>query len=72
MIITILKISALEIMEIYGLALLGGGVCQFNPETGKKIFYTTSMGLANNMTYSILKDKIRKYVGIDKCRNIEN
>jgi len=38
-------------------ALLGGGVCQFNPETGKKVFYTTSMGLANNMTYSILKDK---------------
>jgi ligand-binding sensor domain-containing protein len=39
------------------LALLGGGVCQFNPETGKKVFYNTSMGLANNMTYSILKDK---------------
>jgi ligand-binding sensor domain-containing protein len=39
------------------MALLGGGVCQFNPETGKKVFYNTSMGLANNMTYSILKDK---------------
>lgn len=39
------------------LALLGGGVCQFNPATGRKVFYTTSDGLANNMTYSILKDK---------------
>ncbi len=38
------------------LALLGGGVCQFNPETGRKIFYTTSNGLTNNMTYSLLKD----------------
>jgi ligand-binding sensor domain-containing protein len=38
-------------------ALLGGGVCQFNPETGKKVFYTTSRGLTNNMTYSLLKDK---------------
>jgi ligand-binding sensor domain-containing protein len=38
------------------MALLGGGVCRFNPETGKKVFYYTSMGLANNMTYSILKD----------------
>jgi ligand-binding sensor domain-containing protein len=37
-------------------ALLGGGVCQFNPETGKKVFYTTSRGLTNNMTYSLLKD----------------
>ncbi len=27
------------------LALLGGGVCQFNPETGRKNFYTTSNGL---------------------------
>ena len=39
------------------LALLGGGVCRFNPGTGKKTFYTTSRGLANNITYSILKDK---------------
>jgi len=39
------------------LALLGGGVCQFNPETGRKVFYTTSNGLTNNMTYSLLKDK---------------
>ena len=38
------------------LALLGGGVCQFNPETGRKTFYTTSNGLTNNMTYSLLKD----------------
>ncbi|MCX6259362.1 MAG: hypothetical protein NTY95_00805, partial [Bacteroidia bacterium] len=38
-------------------ALLGGGVCQFNPETGKKVFYTTSSGLTNNMTYRLLKDK---------------
>ena len=38
-------------------ALLGGGVCQFNPETGRKIFYTTSNGLTNNMTYGLLKDK---------------
>lgn len=39
------------------LALLGGGVCNFDIGTGKKTFYTTSNGLANNMTYSILKDK---------------
>jgi ligand-binding sensor domain-containing protein len=39
------------------LALLGGGVCNFDFGTGKKTFYTTSNGLANNMTYSILKDK---------------
>ena len=42
-------------------AMLGGGLCQFNPETGKKMFYTTSLGLANNMTYSILKDKIGNF-----------
>jgi ligand-binding sensor domain-containing protein len=39
------------------LALLGGGVCNFDIGAGKKTFYTTSNGLANNMTYSILKDK---------------
>jgi hypothetical protein len=39
------------------LALLGGGVCRFNPETGSKTFYSTSNGLTNNMTYSLLKDK---------------
>lgn len=38
------------------LAMLGGGVCNFNPSTGKKTFYTTENGLANNVTYSILKD----------------
>lgn len=37
-------------------ALLGGGVCNFDPATGKKVFYTTANGLANNVTYSILKD----------------
>lgn len=39
------------------LALLGGGVCNFDPATGRKTFYTTSDGLVNNMTYSILMDK---------------
>ncbi|HBC79652.1 MAG TPA: hypothetical protein DCZ51_13545 [Bacteroidales bacterium] len=39
------------------MALLGGGVCRFSPATGKRVFYTTSDGLANNMTYSILKDR---------------
>ena len=39
------------------LALLGGGVCRFNPKTGSKTFYSTSNGLTNNMTYSLLKDK---------------
>lgn len=39
------------------IALLGGGVCRFKPESGEKIFYTTSQGLTNNMTYSILGDK---------------
>jgi ligand-binding sensor domain-containing protein len=39
------------------LALLGGGVCQLNPETGRKNFYTTSNGLTNNTTYGLLKDK---------------
>ena len=39
------------------LALLGGGVCNFNPGTGKKRFFTTSDGLSSNITYSLLKDK---------------
>jgi hypothetical protein len=39
------------------LALLGGGVCRYNPETGLSTFYTTSSGLSNNTTYSILKDR---------------
>jgi len=43
------------------LALLGGGVCRFNPGTGSKTFYTTSSGLANNITYSILRDSSGNY-----------
>jgi anti-sigma regulatory factor (Ser/Thr protein kinase) len=39
------------------LALLGGGVCNYDPGTGKRRFYTTSDGLTNNMTYAILRDK---------------
>jgi sugar lactone lactonase YvrE len=39
------------------LTLLGGGVCRYNPDTGEKKFYTTSNGLANNITYGLLKDK---------------
>jgi sugar lactone lactonase YvrE len=39
------------------LATMGEGVCNFNPETGKMVYYTTSSGLSNNTTYSILKDK---------------
>ncbi len=38
------------------IALLGGGVCRLNPNSGEKVFYTTSQGLSNNMTYSILGD----------------
>lgn len=37
-------------------ALLGGGVCRLKPDSGEKVFYTTSGGLSNNMTYSILGD----------------
>ncbi len=37
-------------------ATLGGGVCQFFPDSGEKVFYTTSDGLSNNMTYSIQGD----------------
>ena len=39
------------------LATLGTGVCRYNPVTDEKHFYTTSSGLSNNTTYSILKDK---------------
>jgi ligand-binding sensor domain-containing protein len=39
------------------LATLGEGICNFNPESGKTVFYTTSSGLSNNTTYSILKDR---------------
>jgi ligand-binding sensor domain-containing protein/anti-sigma regulatory factor (Ser/Thr protein kinase) len=38
-------------------ALLGAGVCNFNPSTGKTKSYTTSNGLSNNITYGVLKDK---------------
>lgn len=39
------------------LALLGSGVCRYNPATGSKTFYTTATGLSNNTTYSILRDR---------------
>ena len=39
------------------LATLGEGLCHFDPESGKTVYYTTSLGLSNNTTYSILKDK---------------
>lgn len=56
------------------LALLGGGVCRFNPGTGSRTFYTTSSGLANNITYSILKDSSGNYwvstnTGISRINN---
>jgi ligand-binding sensor domain-containing protein len=38
------------------LALLGGGICEFDPETGNSRLFTTASGLPNNTTYSILKD----------------
>jgi ligand-binding sensor domain-containing protein len=38
-------------------ATQGEGVCKFNPESGKTVFYTTADGLSNNTTYSILKDR---------------
>ncbi|MCX6334023.1 MAG: histidine kinase [Bacteroidia bacterium] len=39
------------------LALLGKGVCRYNTVTGATRYYTTSKGLSNNTTYSLLKDK---------------
>lgn len=36
---------------------LGGGICRFDPYTGKKEFFTTANGLSNNTTYGIRKDK---------------
>jgi hypothetical protein len=39
------------------LALLGGGLELFDPQTGKREFYTTADGLSNNTTYSILEDR---------------
>lgn len=38
------------------LATLGEGLCNFNPETGKIVYYTTSSGMSNNTTYCILID----------------
>jgi ligand-binding sensor domain-containing protein len=39
------------------IALLGGGICRFNPQTGSTEYFTTSSGLSNNTTYCLLKDK---------------
>jgi ligand-binding sensor domain-containing protein len=39
------------------LATLGTGIINFNPASGKTVYYTTSSGLSNNTTYNILKDK---------------
>lgn len=38
------------------IATLGTGVCRYDPETGEKVFYTTSSGLSNNTAYGILRD----------------
>lgn len=38
-------------------ALMGGGLGRLFPETGKYEVFTSADGLANNTTYSILKDK---------------
>jgi len=37
-------------------ALMGGGLGHLYPETGKMEIFTTSDGLSNNVTYSIVKD----------------
>ncbi len=39
------------------LALLGMGVCRYNTIKGTFKYYTTSKGLSNNTTYSLLRDK---------------
>jgi sensor histidine kinase YesM len=39
------------------IALMGGGLGHFEPETGKTEIFTTADGLPNNTLYSILKDK---------------
>lgn len=39
------------------IATLGAGVCNYDPETGRKLFYTTAAGLSNNTTYCILRDR---------------
>lgn len=38
------------------LALLGKGVCRYNTINRTMTYYTTSKGLSNNTTYSLLKD----------------
>jgi len=38
------------------LALLGDGVCRYNPETGEIRYYTTQNGLSNNTTYNLFED----------------
>jgi ligand-binding sensor domain-containing protein len=38
------------------LALLGGGICRYNINTGIKEFFTTENGLSNNTAYRILRD----------------
>lgn len=43
--------------NVLWIAMLGGGMCRFDPVSGKKRFYTTADGLSNNTTYSILKDR---------------
>lgn len=40
------------------LALLGGGLCRFDPATGQSVVFTTADGLSNNTCYSILKDRL--------------
>jgi len=42
---------------ILWLALLGGGLCRFDPVTNQSVVFTTADGLANNTCYSILKDR---------------
>ncbi|HLO61189.1 MAG TPA: two-component regulator propeller domain-containing protein [Bacteroidales bacterium] len=39
------------------LALLGGGIENFDPKSGKVKYFTTADGLSHNTTYSILRDK---------------
>jgi ligand-binding sensor domain-containing protein len=39
------------------LALLGGGICHYNPGTQTRTLYTTFNGLAHNTVYNILKDR---------------
>lgn len=39
------------------LALLGEGVCRYNPGKNTFRYYTTASGLSNNTTYNLLRDK---------------